>query len=170
MEEQDKERAAAVCIQNYYRRYKQVSCNKTNVDCISLVSEYVHILLMLFRWLNFQYAYFKQMTHAAMVIQHGYRSYCAHKRFKKGMQETNLGMNNAGNTGMYSRAVRDSGKGSPGSLKWVILIYFRPNDNPRFDSIKWLKLFSKINCSKYEINSLLFHSLLFFFRANRILG
>ncbi|XP_077299054.1 calmodulin-binding transcription activator 2-like isoform X2 [Arctopsyche grandis] len=86
LEEQDKERAAAVCIQNYYRRYKQ-------------------------------YAYFKQMTHAAMVIQHGYRSYCAHKRFKKGIQETNMGMNNVGNTGMYSRAVRDSGKGSPGSLK-----------------------------------------------------
>ncbi|XP_034241872.1 calmodulin-binding transcription activator 1 isoform X4 [Thrips palmi] len=51
-EEQEKERAAAILIQNYYRRYKQ-------------------------------YAYFKQMTHAATVIQNGFRSYQEHKRFKK---------------------------------------------------------------------------------------
>jgi hypothetical protein len=33
-----------------------------------------------------QYAYFKQMTRAAMVIQNGFRSYCEHKRFKKSQE------------------------------------------------------------------------------------
>lgn len=33
-----------------------------------------------------QYAYYKQMTHAAMVIQNGFRSYCEHKRFKKSQE------------------------------------------------------------------------------------
>lgn len=33
-----------------------------------------------------QYAYFKQMTRAAMVIQNGFRSYCEHKRFKKNQE------------------------------------------------------------------------------------
>jgi len=38
---------------------------------------YIHML---------QYAYFKQMTRAAMVIQNGFRSYCEHKRFKKSQE------------------------------------------------------------------------------------
>jgi hypothetical protein len=58
LEEQDKERSAAVLIQNYYRRYKQ-------------------------------YAYYRQMTHAALVIQNGYRSYCENKRFKKSQSNQN---------------------------------------------------------------------------------
>ncbi|KAK6618303.1 hypothetical protein RUM44_002755 [Polyplax serrata] len=67
--EEDKERAAAILIQNYYRRYKQA--NMFLCDSFS----FLH-----------QYAYFKQMTRAAMVIQNGYRSYCEHKRFKKSQE------------------------------------------------------------------------------------
>lgn len=33
LEEQDKERAAAICIQNYYRRYKQVSFSELRFFC-----------------------------------------------------------------------------------------------------------------------------------------
>mgnify|MGYP004591653131 CR=1 FL=1 len=57
MEEQNKERTAAIIIQNYYRRYKQ-------------------------------FAYYRQMTNAALVIQHGYRSYRRNKRFKKAQSNT----------------------------------------------------------------------------------
>lgn len=129
LEEQDKERAAAICIQNYYRRYKQVKLNihilcifsSSNFYLVFHVTHFTNFKKNSDYLLPFQYAYFKQMTHAAVVIQHGYRSYCAHKRFKKGIQENNQSGNNAvngvGNSGVYTRAVRDSGKGSPGSLK-----------------------------------------------------
>lgn len=90
-----------------------------------------------------QYAYFKQMTHAAMVIQHGYRSYCAHKRFKKAASQEGRGAVDSGGsgggggclssgsisvssattiattltTGSVSVTQGGKGKGSPSSLK-----------------------------------------------------
>ena len=33
------------------------------------------------------------MTHAALVIQNGYRSYCEHKRFKKSTQSSSKNLN-----------------------------------------------------------------------------
>ncbi|XP_037941724.1 uncharacterized protein LOC119674648 [Teleopsis dalmanni] len=65
LEEQNKERTAAIVIQNYYRRYKQ-------------------------------YAYYRQMTNAALVIQHGYRSYRRNKRFKKSKSSTTSSLTNLG--------------------------------------------------------------------------
>lgn len=82
MEEQNKERAAAIVIQNYYRRYKQ-------------------------------YAYYRQMTNAALVIQHGYRSYCLNKCFKKKPQqeEVKRTMESTGKAANTAEMTTSSGPG-----------------------------------------------------------
>ncbi|KAG5895918.1 hypothetical protein JTB14_031823 [Gonioctena quinquepunctata] len=65
---------AAKIIQKAYRSYKgrqQQEQDKERAAAVVIQNYYRRYK---------QYAYYKQMTHAAMVIQNGYRSYCEHKR------------------------------------------------------------------------------------------
>ncbi len=86
-EHQEREAKAAVVIQNYYRRYKQVgvvyACSwLVRPGVQGQLRESLNLAFFFF----FQYLYWKQMSKAATVIQTKYRTYCEHKRFKKSQE------------------------------------------------------------------------------------
>jgi len=86
LEEEEKEKVAAVIIQNYYRRYKEVSQTWANqVPTYLELMKGMVIELILFCCTR-QYAYLRQVTQAALVIQNQYRNYCENKRFKKSQE------------------------------------------------------------------------------------
>lgn len=72
-DEQEREAKAAIVIQNYYRRYKQVEYKYFRFPSNTIKSV-------------LQYLYWKQMSKAATLIQTKYRRYCEHKRFKKSQE------------------------------------------------------------------------------------
>lgn len=69
---------AAKCIQKAYRSYKgrqKMEEQNKERSAATVIQNYYRRYK--------QYAYYRQMTNAALVIQHGYRSYRRNKRFKK---------------------------------------------------------------------------------------